>query len=36
MKRKPIVIALIAAAALAAGAWYFRAPQAEPPAEAVI
>mgnify|MGYP001450565372 FL=1 len=36
MKRKPIVIALIAAAAIAAGAWYFRAPQAEPPAEAVI
>jgi len=36
MKRKPIVIAVIAAAAIAAGAWYFRAPQAEPPTEAVI
>ena len=36
MKRKLIVIALIAAAAIGAGAWYFRAPQAEPPAEAVI
>lgn len=36
MKRKPIVIAVITAAALAAGTWYFRAPQAEPPTEAVI
>ncbi|MBP8266612.1 MAG: efflux RND transporter periplasmic adaptor subunit, partial [Zoogloea sp.] len=36
MKRKPIVIAVIAAAAIAVGAWYFRAPQAEPPVEAVI
>lgn len=36
MKRKSIVIAVITAAALAAGAWYFRAPQAEPPAEAVV
>ena len=36
MKRKPIVIVVIAAAAIAAGAWHFRAPQAEPPTEAVI
>ena len=36
MKRKPIVIVVIAAAAIAAGAWHFRAPQAEPPTEAVV